>query len=99
MSATNYPTLRSKAAIDLVEEHVRNMAEVKRLEERTKVTKAELIALMKNAPVVFIGARTVSLTKVAATPGRPARKITTEMVGQELPATKGRSASTRLDVE
>ncbi len=96
---TNYKTLRSQAAIALVEEHVLGTAEVKRLEARLKETKVELIALMGGAPVIYIGARTVSVGDVPAIPGTPARKITKEMVGQEIPAKKGRAGYQTLSVQ
>ena len=97
-SSTNYPAISTKAAIALVEEHVVNTAEIKRLEARCKETKTQLVALMNGSPVAYVGARTLSLSDTPAVPETPARTITREMVGQQIPAKPGRSGYQQLKV-
>ena len=95
---TNYPVLKSKKLLAAVEEYVAAVAQIKALEARKAELRDQVIAGMHGSPVAYVGARTVNVATIAATPATPDRLITKSMVGQVLRGSPGRPGYQQLRV-
>ena len=98
VSPGNYPVIKGPKAITAVENYVAKTAALKVLEGEIEMIRDYLLEEAGDAPVVHIGARTVTITSVPEMPAIAARKITKEMIGQELPGRRGRKGYKQVRV-
>ena len=98
-AGSNYPVLKDKKLVAMVDEYARLSSEKSLAEARMKELKPEIEAALGDAPTAYIGTRVVSMTEVPAIPATPNRVITREMIGQVIPGERGRRAYTMLKVQ
>lgn len=97
--ATNYPTIKGPKPIKAVEDYVAKKAQIAALEAELEATKTYILGEMAGAPGAFFGARFVSVSEVRELPALPERVITKEMVGQTIPAKRGRAAYQQIRIQ
>ena len=96
---TNYPILKGRKILAVVEDYVAVAAEAKAAEARQKELRAEIIAAMGDAPVAIAGRHTLNVSTVAPTPEIPDQVVTKQMVGQILRGSPARSGYQQLRVK
>ena len=99
IAGTNYPVLKGPKISKAVDDYVTKTAAIKALELECKMAREYILEQVGDSPIAHVGTRMLSINTVAPMPAVPPRRITKDMVGQDLPGRAGKAGYKQLRIQ